>query len=375
MKKQELKYWLAWNRIKEIGPVRFLKLCQHFSSLEDAWYSNIRKPEIKTMLNIKEETLSKIELDKTLINPDDELSLLEEKGIKAITIKEEGYPSILKDIYSPPPIIYYQGNFLSIMKESEGLAVVGSRMPTFYGRKVAKELSNEIAKAGYVVISGLARGIDTNAHLGALEACGKTIAVLGSGLDRIYPTENNKLAQRIINENGSIISEFPLLTRPEKNNFPRRNRIISGLSLGTIVVEAAEKSGALITADFALEQGKEVFAVPGSIYSFLSTGCHNLIKQGAKLINNCQDIFVELPDSNPLILENKANIENQRESFIDKLTPYELKLLEFISIEPLHIDEITELSAIPYGKVFEALLSLELKGIIKEVEGKRYIRI
>lgn len=375
MKKQELKYWLAWNRIKEIGPVRFLKLCQHFSSLEDAWYSNIRKPEIKTMLNIKEETLSKIELDKTLINPDDELSLLEEKGIKAITIKEEGYPSILKDIYSPPPIIYYQGNFLSIMKESEGLAVVGSRMPTFYGRKVAKELSNEIAKAGYVVISGLARGIDTNAHLGALEACGKTIAVLGSGLDRIYPTENKKLAQRIINENGSIISEFPLLTRPEKNNFPRRNRIISGLSLGTIVVEAAEKSGALITADFALEQGKEVFAVPGSIYSFLSTGCHNLIKQGAKLINNCQDIFVELPDSNPLILENKANIENQRESFIDKLTPYELKLLEFISIEPLHIDEITELSAIPYGKVFEALLSLELKGIIKEVEGKRYIRI
>ncbi len=375
MERQELKYWLAWNRVREIGPVRFTKLCQNFPSLEEAWHSDLRKTDTMNMLNIRENTLNKIELEKELINPDKELALLEEKGIKTITIKEKEYPHILKNIYSPPPIIYYQGDFISIMNEVKSLAIVGSRMPTYYGRKIAREMSNEIAKRGYAIISGLARGIDTNAHIGALEAGGHTIAVLGCGLDRIYPSENKKLAQRIITENGSIISEFPIFTKPEKNNFPRRNRIISGLSLGTIVVEAAEKSGALITADFALEQGREVFAVPGSIHSFLSTGCHNLIKQGAKLINNCQDIFEELPDYNAPILEKEEKFGIQREDHSGKFTSYEQKLLEYISIEPLHIDEIIELSAIPYGKAIEALLSLELKNIIKEVEGKRYIKI
>ncbi|MDD3655162.1 MAG: DNA-processing protein DprA [Atribacterota bacterium] len=375
MEKQELKYWLAWNRVKEIGPVRFLKLWQHFSSLEEAWNCNIRTNNMMNLLHIGEEILNKIEQEKQHIDPEQEWDLLQKRNIKVITIKDEGYPSLLKNIYSPPPVIYYQGDFVTIMKQSKGIAIVGSRKATYYGRKVAREIASEITKSGYVVISGLAKGIDTNAHLGALEANGLTIAVLGSGIDRIYPPENRSLAHRII-EKGAVVTEFPIFTKPEKNNFPRRNRIISGLALGTLVIEAGEKSGALITADYALEQGREVFAVPGSVHSFLSTGCHNLIKQGAKLVNSYHDILEEFQEENKLFSEREKT-EDRRPNCVNtgELTDYEQNLLQYISIEPLHIDEITELTALPYGKISEVLLSLELKNIIREIEGKRYIRI
>lgn len=375
MEKKELKYWLAWNRVKEIGPVRFAKLYQYFSSLEEAWHYDMKNTDMMNLLHIREETIAKIEQGKKQIDPDEEWGSLQKRNIKVVTIKEEGYPILLKNIYSPPPVIYYQGDFINIMKEVKGLAMVGSRKATYYGRKVARDMAGEIAKSGYIVISGLARGIDTYAHLGALEAEGLTIAVLGCGLDRIYPSENTNLARRIA-EKGAIITEFPLFTKPEKNNFPRRNRIISGLSLGTIVVEATKKSGALITADYALEQGREVFSVPGSIHSFLSVGCHNLIKQGAKLVNNCQDILEELEQENNLfsVAKDKKN-DNQGSNITAELTDYERKLLKHISIEPLHIDEITELAVLPFTKVSEALLSLELKNLIREVEGKRFIRI
>ena len=375
MEKKELKYWLAWNRVKEIGPVRFAKLYQYFSSLEEAWHYDMKNTDMMNLLHIREETIAKIEQGKKQIDPDEEWGSLQKRDIKVVTIKEEGYPILLKNIYSPPPVIYYQGDFVNIMKEVKGLAMVGSRKATYYGRKVARDMAGEIAKSGYIVISGLARGIDTYAHLGALEAEGLTIAVLGCGLDRIYPSENTNLARRIA-EKGAIITEFPLFTKPEKNNFPRRNRIISGLSLGTIVVEATKKSGALITADYALEQGREVFSVPGSIHSFLSIGCHNLIKQGAKLVNNCQDILEELEQENNTfsVAKDKKN-DNQGSNITAELTDYERKLLKYISIEPLHIDEITELAVLPFTKVSEALLSLELKNLIREVEGKRFIRI
>ena len=373
MEKQELKYWLAWNRVKEIGPIRFNRLYQHFSSLEEAWNSNIKKEDMMNLLHIREETFNRIKWEKEQINPDEEWSSIQKRNIRVVTIKEERYPALLKNIYSPPPVIYYQGDFIGIMKEAKGIAIVGSRKATFYGRKVSREIAGEMAKSGYIVISGLARGIDTHAHIGALEADGFTIAVLGCGLDRIYPPENKKLTQHII-EKGAIITEFPLFTRPDKNNFPRRNRIISGLSLGTLVVEATKKSGALITADYALEQGREVFAVPGSVHSFLSIGCHNLIKQGARLVNSYKDILEEFGD-NKCLLSGKENKENEEDNNIEELTDYEQKLLKYISIEPLHIDEIAELASFPYSKVNEALLSLELKNLIREIEGKRYIRI
>ncbi|HOR42079.1 MAG TPA: DNA-processing protein DprA, partial [Atribacterota bacterium] len=235
--------------------------------------------------------------------------------------------------------------------------------------------AGELARSGYIVISGLAKGIDTNAHLGALESQGLTIAVLGCGLDCIYPSENRALTRRIM-ENGAVITEFPLFTKPEKNNFPRRNRIISGLSLGTLVVEAAAKSGALITTDYALEQGREVFAIPGSIYSFLSAGCHNLIKQGAKLVNNYQDILEELEGEGTDLTKNRvADSTKEDLVLLRELTDHEKRLLHYISIEPLHIDEIAELATLSYSEVSEVLLSLELKNLIREIEGKRYISI
>ncbi len=370
---QELKYWLAWNKVKEIGPIRFSSLMKSFSSLEEAWHNSSNKENIMKILHVGQDTWKRIELEKQKIDPDNELLLLEKMKVNVVTIKEDAYPVLLKSIYDPPPVIYYRGNFLEIMRRKKGIAIVGSRKATYYGRKVAREIALELASRGYIIISGLARGIDTNAHLGALEAGRETIAVLGCGIDRVYPAENRSLAYRII-EDGAIISEFPIYTKPEKSNFPRRNRIISGLTLGTLVVEAANKSGALITTDFALDQGREVFAIPGSIHSFLSIGCHDLIKQGAKLVNNFQDIIEELEEKSDFIEEKDAVVKEEK-IFTENLTDFEKNFLKYISIEPLHIDEITDLTKLPPAKVNETLLSLELKNIIREIEGKRYIRI
>jgi len=370
---QELKYWLAWNKVKEIGPIRFSNLMKSFSSLEEAWHNSANKENIMKILHVGQDAWKRIELEKQKIDPDNELLLLEKMKVNVVTIKEDAYPLLLKSIYDPPPVIYYRGNFVEIMRRKKGIAIVGSRKATYYGRKVAREIALELASRGYIIISGLARGIDTNAHLGALEAGKETIAVLGCGIDRVYPAENRSLAYRII-EDGAIISEFPINTKPEKSNFPRRNRIISGLTLGTLVVEAATKSGALITTDFALDQGREVFAIPGSIHSFLSLGCHDLIKQGAKLVNNYQDIIEELEEKRGSVEEKDAVVKEEK-IFTENLTDFEKKFLKYISIEPLHIDAITDLTKLPPAKVNETLLSLELKNIIREIEGKRYIRI
>jgi DNA processing protein len=370
---QELKYWLAWNKVKEIGPIRFSNLMKSFSSLEEAWHNSTNKKNIMKILHVGQDTWERIELEKQKIDPDNELLLLEKMKVNVVTIKEDTYPVLLKNIYDPPPVIYYRGDFVEIMRRKKGIAIVGSRKATYYGRKVAREISLELASRGYIIISGLARGIDTNAHLGALEVGKETIAVLGCGIDRIYPAENRSLAYRIIKD-GAIISEFPIYTKPEKSNFPRRNRIISGLTLGTLVVEAANRSGALITTDFALDQGREVFAIPGSIHSFLSMGCHDLIKQGAKLVNNFQDIIEELEEKSDSV-EEKDAIGEKDKILTEDLTDFEKNFLKYISIEPLHIDEITDLTQLPPAKVNETLLSLELKNIIREIEGKRYIRI
>lgn len=373
MERQELKYWLAWNKVKEIGPIRFANLMKDFSSLAEAWHIKSGTKKFMKILHIGENTWKKIEMEKQRIDPDSELAMLDKMKVNVITIKEEGYPALLKNIYDPPPMIYYRGDFIKIMKRKMGIAIVGSRKATYYGRKVAREIAAELASRGYIIISGLARGIDTNAHLGSLEAKGQTIAVLGCGIDRIYPPENRSLTYRII-ENGAVISEFPIYTKPEKSNFPRRNRIISGLTVGTLVVEASEKSGALITADFALDQGREVFAIPGSIHSFLSRGCHKLIKQGAKLVHSYQDILEEFEEKSEINRGEEGTVKEER-MIQENLTDHEKKFLKYISIEPLHIDEIADLTELSHALVSETLLSLELKNIIREIEGKRYIRL
>jgi len=253
--------------------------------------------------------------------------------------------------------------------DKNSISIVGSRKATYYGKMVAEKFSKDLSFAGLTIISGLARGIDSIAHKGALSAKGRTIAVLGCGIDTIYPPENRELA-RTIEGSGAVITEFPLFTLPERQNFPRRNRIISGLSLGTLVVEAAERSGTLITTDYALEQGREVFAIPGNISSPLSKGTHNLIKQGAKLVSNARDILEEIS------FEALCEIKEKKESpsLID-LPKDDLLIYRLLSSqEPIQIDKIVEKSRLSANKVSAIMLNLELKDLIKELEGKNYIK-
>jgi len=365
LKENLLKYWLAWNKIPEIGPKRFYKLLKYFGTVRNAWEA--KSGEISKILNLTSKISSKISEEKNNIIPEQELDLVRKHKIKVLTIEDKYYPENLKTIHYPPPVLYFKGTIVKTDKNS--ISIVGSRKATYYGKMVAEKLSKDLALAGLTIISGMARGIDTAAHKGALSVNNRTIAVLGCGIDYIYPPENRKLSQEI-EESGAVLSEFPLSTLPERQNFPRRNRIISGLSLGTVVVEAAEKSGALITADFALDQGREVFAIPGNINSPLSNGSHNLIKQGAKLVNNYRDILEEIHMAFPQKTCERATPEKDI-----SLSEEEKILYRLITKEPIQIDEIIEISKLPVGKVSEILLNLELKDIIKEIEGKRFIKL
>jgi len=365
LKNNLLKYWLAWNKIPDIGPKRFYKLLKYFGSADIAWQA--KSGEVLKILNLNPKISSRIFEDKSNINPEQELDLIYKHKADVLTVEDALYPENLKTIHYPPPILYYKGTIAETDKNS--ISIVGSRKATYYGKMVAEKLSKDLVLAELTVISGMARGIDTAAHKGALSVNGRTIAVLGCGVDHIYPPENRRLAQEI-QESGAVISEFPFSTLPERQNFPRRNRIISGLSLGTVVVEAAEKSGALITADFALDQGREVFAIPGNINSPLSNGSHNLIKQGAKLVNNYQDILEEIH----MAITQKTAEKDMAVKDIS-LTAEEKVIYEIITKEPTQIDEIIKASNISAGKVSEILLNLELKDLIKEIEGKRFIKI
>ncbi len=364
MKKNSLQYWLAWNKITDIGPKRFYKLLEYFGSADTAWQAT--SGEISKVLNLSSKISSRLFEEKNNIIPERELDLIYKNRVNVLTIEDVLYPENLKTIHYPPPILYFKGTIIEADKNS--ISIVGSRKATYYGKMVAEKLSKDLALAGITIISGMARGIDTSAHKGALSVNGRTIAVLGCGIDYIYPPENRRLAQEI-QESGAVISEFPLSTLPERQNFPRRNRIISGLSLGTVVVEAAEKSGALITADFALEQGREVFAIPGNINSPLSNGSHNLIKQGAKLVNNYQDILEEIYTLLPQKTAEKDMVKENT-----SLTEKEKVIYRLITKEPVQIDEIIKESKLSAGKVSEILLNLELKDLIKEIEGKRFIK-
>lgn len=289
--------------------------------------------------------------------------------IKSLSIRDKAYPANLRYIYDPPEILYVNGEI--VREDSIAIAVVGSRRATYYGIKHAEKLGFELAARGITVISGLARGVDSAAHRGALKAKGRTIAVLGSGLNMIYPYENEKLANDI-RQNGAVISEFPLEMQPLRQNFPRRNRIISGLSLGVVVVEAAKRSGALITADCAAEQGREVFALPGKIDSFTSYGTHSLIKQGAKLIESTEDIIEELE---PLKVAQAQQSKSESKSKLAlNLPDEEGKIYSCLSSDALPLDEIMEKVNLPYGRLLTSLLKLEYKKLVKELAGKQFVR-
>lgn len=355
----ELKYWIAFSRIPGIGRVKITQLQEHFATLEHAWKAT--SSELKKA-GLDSKSMDTIINFRPKISPDTEIDGLRHYKVKALTCDSSDYPQRLKEIYDYPPVLYIRGN---ILPEDECcLAVVGTRRATVYGRQVTEVIVTDLARNKITIISGLAKGIDSIAHRAALEADGRTIAVFGCGLDIVYPAENAKLARDII-ERGALISEYPLGIRPKANNFPRRNRIMSGLSLGVLVVEAGESSGALITANQAVEQNRDVFAVPGSILSPASRGTNHLIQEGAKLVHNAIDILEEL---------NLAMVAQQLE--MKEILPAdktESLLLKQLGTEPIHIDEVCRHSGLSMSLVSGTLAMMELKGMVKQVGNMNYV--
>ncbi len=357
--REEEKYIFGLSLLPDIGYARLKQILSYFKTPKDAWealrggkfYIKGIGPKIAQGI---ESTISRIDIDK-------ELEDIYKKGIKIVTILSDEYPILLKEIHHPPIVLYIRGT----LPLGNYISVVGTRKPSKYGMHMAEKLSRELAERGATVVSGMARGIDTYAHIGALKGNGTTIAVLGSGVDVIYPYDNRGLYQKIISS-GAVVSEYPPGTRPRKEYFPRRNRIIAGLSLGTLVVEAPEKSGALITASFALSAGREVFAIPGRSDFGRFKGTNKLIKDGAKLIETVDDVIDEFP-----YIEWKK--EEKGVSF--SLNEKEERVYNIIGDIPKYIDKIMEESKLSMGEVFSVILSLELKGLIKEIGGKRYCRI
>ena len=316
---------------------------------------NLGENRAKGIVGFKKWDMIQKEIDSTI-----------ENNARLIAFNDKSYPEGLRHISDPPLVLYVRGGIND--NDRYAIAVVGSRRSTDYGLRVAEKISHETASYGLTVVSGMARGIDTASHKGALKARGRTIAVLGSGIDVPYPSENRGLMNEIASS-GAVVSEFPLGTQPKRENFPRRNRIISALSFGVVVVEAAVDSGSLITVGYALEQGKEVFAVPGNITSRNSRGTNNLIKKGAKLVENAGEIIDELgPQIKGVLREQKAPPEKP----LPVMTDEERLLCKSLGDEPKHIDKIVRDSNMPTGKVLSILLNLELNGVVRQAGGKRF---
>lgn len=354
----EIAYWHAWNLVTPIGPRRFSKLLEYFGSAEAAWKAD--EGSLASLLGGQNNLSQKVLALKAKIDVSLEFEKLSKKKIAVTSSLSADYPQLLRNIYDPPPILYYRGNIQ--VAGQKAIAIVGSRNATGYGRQMTEKLARELVKCGFGIVSGMARGIDSYAHQGALEAQGDTVAVLGCGLDIVYPRENKLLMDSIM-EKGVVISEFPPGRKPEPFNFPRRNRIISGLALGVVVVEAAEKSGSLITADYALEQGKDVFAVPGPALSRLSKGTNNLIKQGAKLIESAADIVEEYGYT------FDAQLTRQQPD----LTVLESKIIKMLSWEPTALEKISAQLEVMPEELLSNLAILEIKGLVKQLPGQKYI--
>ncbi|NQV13864.1 DNA-protecting protein DprA [bacterium] len=350
--------------IPGVGPRKTLDLYHKFGSLENIFSANPQ--ELMQIPGIKGKTARAIlaPLDEELLRG--QTKLVEKFGIELITIWDEAYPPMLKEIYHPPVALFCRGN-IQLLKE-KCIGIVGTRTPTAYGKEVAANFAYKLAERGYTLVSGAAKGVDSIVHRNSLRAAGNTIAVLGNGVDRVYPAENRQLYKDIAGE-GLLVSEFLMGTKPDASNFPRRNRIISGLSGGTLVIEAAEQSGSLITAYFALDQNREVFAVPGMITSRQSRGTHHLIRQGAKLVESVDDILEELGDKYRL-----GNSAGQQELSI-AADPKEAKLLEQLSnVEAVYIDDLASSTGQTTFALLGTLLHMEMKGLVQQLPGKYFKR-
>ena len=361
--KDDILSHLALCSVPEVGPRRFVQLVKRFGSAEEVL--SAPKDELLKVEDVGEKVAYNIKSKVDWGLAEEQLKLAEKQSIRVLTFSEEDYPNNLKNIYDPPPVIFVKGSIR--LEDEKAIAVVGARRSSAYGKLVTESLVGELIAHGITIVSGLARGIDSISHQAALRAGGRTIAVLGSGLDIIYPPENKELVNRIA-ENGAVISEFLLGTKPEPTNFPKRNRVISGLCLGTVIVEAGPKSGALLTAQHALEQNREVFAVPGDIRAQGSKGTNSLIKQGAKLVGSVEDILVEIGQLTDNSIIKKTN------PALETLSKEEQGIIELLSTEPSHIDRIAKESGIRTGDALSILLSLELKDLVKQLPGKTFVR-
>lgn len=355
----EAKYWVAFHLVPYIGSNRLQRLLDHFGALDRAWTASA--VELRTALD--ERSLGSLLRCRAEIDPDREMSRIEQAGIRVVTRQCRDYPGLLTEIPAPPPVLYVKGTLSH--QDAVAVSIVGTRRLTPYGREVTKRLATDLARAGVVVVSGLARGIDGVAHEATIEAGGRTLAVLGSGVNVIYPPEHRNLAERMT-ESGALISDYPPDRDPDAPNFPARNRIIAGLTLGTIVVEAPARSGALITADFAVDYGREVFVVPGSVLSDASEGCHRLLRNGARVVTSAADVLDDLNLGVP-----------HAPSAVQKALPLdedERRLLALLTSEPQHIDEVADAAGRPVAQVAALLLTMELKGLIHNAGAQHYAR-
>jgi DNA processing protein len=371
-------YWLALSLTPGLGPIRGRTLVKHFSNPQDIFHASLTELEA---LGLQAHSAQSLALGKSLERASEELSRATTHKISILTREDAQWPARLNEIYDPPLVLYVRGQVESISRP--GIAVVGTRHPTPYGIGMAERLACDLAARGLVIVSGLARGVDTAAHRGALKG-GQTVAVFGTGVDEIYPKENRKIAESIVAAGGALVSEFPLSTFAAPQNFPMRNRIISGLSLGVLVVEAGEYSGTRITARCALEQSRELFAVPGNVISRNSWGPNTLIKQGAKLTATWEDVWEELPADLKRELESQrptpaSDSKPQSEGLFaqEKLSPAEKKVFLLLKKhESTHIDELIEKleSQLSSSEIFTALFELELNGKVRQMPGKNYVR-
>lgn len=353
------KYWVGFGQTPFIGPTRLRRLIERFGDVERAW--NASQRELQEVLD--ERSIESLLRTRGKLSLDREMERVERAGITVVTIGDSTYPRLLSQIPSPPPVLYVRGMLLP--EDALAIAIVGTRRSTSYGREVTGRIATGLAEAGVTVVSGLARGIDAAAHHAALKAGGRTIAVLGSGVDIIYPSEHRSLAEDII-ENGALVSDYPPGRKPDAPNFPARNRIISGLSLAVVVVEAPNRSGALITVDFAADQGREVFVVPGSVLSENSAGCHRLLRDGARPVMSADDILEDLQ-----IGQRKEQVAVQQAL---PLTDAERRLLNHINADPQHIDEIVAAANIAVSEGLALVSMLELKGIIRDAGTRHFVR-
>lgn len=362
--RDDIAPWLALARVKGLGCVSFKKLVARFGDPTKAF--SAAPSELAAIDGLQREAVDGLVGFSQWAEVDDELRRIRHAGIALVRYTDSDYPARLRAIADPPPLLYVKGSFAA--SDERAMAIVGSRSASVYGRRVARDLARGLASYGFTVVSGLARGIDGMAHESALHSGGRTVAVLGSGVERAYPPEHDNLYHRIA-EQGAVISEFPIGTKPMAFNFPARNRLISGLSLGVVVVEATEKSGSLITASLAIDQGREVFAVPGEVGSSRSRGAHRLIRQGAKLVESVDDIIEEIAPQ--LARREIAGKQEVRRLPQDSSSAVQ-KVFAILQEGSLQVDEIIERSGLVPAEVLGILLDLELQGYLRQLPGKVY---